>query len=256
MFNADIGFRSGLVRDMYGRADGIDGMRSVFNSDATNFGLSTRAFLERAHATFAAPFAGLYGATDTVVGRPLGAVGLHWNSSSNLTGTMAAEPTVGVASIFVGNPEALAASLGPRAISPLSFRSSVAGGELFDPAKFARIQAALERQGVTFVTGDEGARLAGALGGEALYWPAEIGKPGIMVFGPNPTRTQVVEELIHYGQHKAMGFGAVGDNIVGLEIQAQDRLLQVGPRLGWSQNELSQIERAREQWLLLQSGGR
>ena len=133
MLSADIGFRSGLVRDMYGRANGIDGMRSVFNSDATNFGLSTRAFLERAHATFAAPFAGPYGALDTAVGRPLGAVGLHWNSSSNLTGTMAAEPTIGVASIFVANPEAIAATMGPRAVVVGGSPEALVAGRLAEP---------------------------------------------------------------------------------------------------------------------------
>lgn len=133
-----------------------------------------------------------------------------------------------------------------------AFRSSSAAGEIFDPAKFTRIQAALEKQGVTFVTGDEGANLARSLGGEALYWPLEPGKPGVMVFGPNPTRTQVVEELLHYGQHKALGFGSVSNRVVELEIQAQNRLLQVGPRLGWTPGELAQIERARSEWMMRQ----
>jgi hypothetical protein len=140
------------------------------------------------------------------------------------------------------------------ALNNISFRTASGGGELFDPAKFARIQASLEKQGVTFITGDEGARLARAVGAEALYWPLEPGKPGVMVFGPNPTRTQVVEELLHFGQHKRLGFGEVGQSrIVDLEIQAQDRLLQVGPRLGWTEAELAQIRQAREQWLRLKA---
>jgi hypothetical protein len=90
--------------------------------------------------------------------------------------------------------------------------------------------------------------MARALGGEAIYFPAEAGRPGIFAFGPNPTRTQVVEELLHYGQHKAAGFGNMSGKIVSLEIQAQNKLLQVGPRLGWTSEEMAQIQRARAYW--------
>jgi hypothetical protein len=69
-----------------------------------------------------------------------------------------------------------------------------------------------------------------------------------MAFGPSPTRTQVIEELIHYGQHKAAGFGDVTGQVTSLEIQAQLKLLGVGPRLGWSAEELAQIQRALEGW--------
>jgi len=75
-----------------------------------------------------------------------------------------------------------------------------------------------------------------------------------MVFGPSPTRAQVVEEQLHYGQYKALGFGPISDKVVDLELQAQDKLLQVGPRLGWSDQELSQIQRARDQWQQLKQG--
>ncbi len=129
-----------------------------------------------------------------------------------------------------------------------AFRSIGGSGQAFDTAKLGRIQAALERQGASFVTGEEGGRMARALGGEAVYFPAEVGRPGIFAFGPNPTRTQVIEELMHYGQHKALGFGSVSGKIVGLEIQAQSRLLQVGPRLGWTAEEMAQIQRAQTYW--------
>jgi hypothetical protein len=132
----------------------------------------------------------------------------------------------------------------------VAFRSSSSGGEIFDPVKFAKIQASLEKRGVSFVTGDEGARLAKALGGEALYMPLEPGMPGAMVFGPNPTRTQVIEELLHFGQHQRIGFGSLDGRLATFEVQAQNRLLEVGPRLGWTESELAQIQRAREQWLL------
>jgi len=137
--------------------------------------------------------------------------------------------------------------------NPLAFKSTSDAGEIYDPAKFKKVQTALEKQGVTFVTGDEGKRLANSLSGEALYWPAEPGKAGIMVFGPNPTRAQVIEEVLHFGQHKKSGYGEIGDKIVDLEIQAQDKLLNLGARKNWSAGEIEQIQRAREQWLQMKN---
>jgi hypothetical protein len=101
----------------------------------------------------------------------------------------------------------------------------------FDATQLAKIPANLETRGITFVTGDEGTRLARMLGGEAVYIP-ECGRPGIIVWGPNVSRAAVVEELIHLGQHRNLGWAAI-DDIVSLEIEAQLRLLQVGRRLRW-----------------------
>jgi hypothetical protein len=57
--------------------------------------------------------------------------------------------------------------------------TSRSAGVAFDTAKLARIQANLEGQGVSFVTGEEGGRLAAAFGGEAAYIPTP-GQPGII----------------------------------------------------------------------------
>jgi RHS repeat-associated protein len=127
------------------------------------------------------------------------------------------------------------------------FTSNVAG-EAFDAAKLARIQTSLESQGVTFVTGQEGGRLAAALGGEAVYIP-EVGRPGIIAWGTNPSRAAVVEELVHLGQHRALGWADVSGRVVQLEIAAQHQLLQIGTRLGWTEAELSQIDRALQTWI-------
>lgn len=100
---------------------------------------------------------------------------------------------------------------------------------------------------MTFVTGEEGGRLARALGGEAVYIP-EAGGPGIIAWGPAPSRAAVVEELLHLGQHRAAGWADVSGKVVGLELQAQDRLLNIGARLGWTEAELAQIARAKADW--------
>jgi hypothetical protein len=121
-------------------------------------------------------------------------------------------------------------------------------GPAFDPAKLARIQANLEQQGVTFVTGEEGARMARAFGGEATYMPTP-GQPGIIAWGPNPSRAAVVEELLHLGQHRASGWADLSGQVVGLEISAQNRLLGIGARLGWTDAELAQIAAARARWM-------
>jgi len=119
--------------------------------------------------------------------------------------------------------------------------------ELFEPQKLARIRANLEKEGVTFVTGEEGERLALALGGEAIYIP-EIGGPGIIVLGNAPSRSAVIEELIHLGQHRRFNWGDVSHFIPRLEIEAQHKLLQIGQRMGWTVEEIERIRRALKIW--------
>jgi hypothetical protein len=124
---------------------------------------------------------------------------------------------------------------------------NIGSGEIpFDAAKLAKIRANLEKRGVTFVTGEEGARLARLYGGEAAYIP-DLGKPGIIAIGPNASRTAVIEELIHFAQDRKLGFNAI-DDVVGLEIAAQHKLLETGRRLGWTPEEMQRIREALEYW--------
>jgi hypothetical protein len=127
------------------------------------------------------------------------------------------------------------------------FRSGGGGEHPFDPVKLQRIQASLEKRGVSFLTGEEGERLASQLGAEALYIP-DLGRPGILVFGKNPSRTAVVEELIHFGQHRRAQWGDVSGYIPQLEIEAQHKLLRVGQQLGWTEDEMGRIKRALKTW--------
>jgi RHS repeat-associated protein len=182
----------------------------------------------------------------------LGKEGKHWTdflpeAERILQAVKARYPHVGDDFVGMARVEEGAGRMGPEGmIEAGGFTSNVAG-EAFDAAKLARIQASLESQGVTFVTGEEGGRLAAALGGDAVYIP-EVGRPGIIAWGTNPSRAAVVEELLHLGQHRALGWADVSGRVVQLEIAAQHKLLQIGARLGWTEAELSQIGRALQQW--------
>jgi hypothetical protein len=129
-----------------------------------------------------------------------------------------------------------------------AFLNSEASDVPFDAARLARIQASLEKQGVSFLMGEEGARFARTFGAEAVYFPTEPGRPGLIALGTNPSRTAVVEELLHLGQHRRLGWGVVQDRIFQLEIEAQEKLLKIGRKLGWTEDELRAIAIARSRW--------
>lgn len=115
--NSDIGVRQAIARDEHADADGLNAMRSVTNPWATNAGLSVRSGLEWLHAGFANVFAVPFGVIDAGPGRLAEAGGLRWKSSENVTGHMMAEPTIMVGSVFIGNPQAMAGGMAPKAIS-------------------------------------------------------------------------------------------------------------------------------------------
>jgi hypothetical protein len=129
------------------------------------------------------------------------------------------------------------------------FSSQADDGEVFHPVKFARIIAVLEKQKVPLLLDEEGERFSHQMGAEAVYYPTEEGKSGFFAFPPNPTRTQVIEELLHYGQHRKVHFKTLSwPEIVQFELEAQQKLLAIGARLNWSDIELMQIIRAMRQW--------
>jgi hypothetical protein len=119
--------------------------------------------------------------------------------------------------------------------------------EPFNSQKLAKIRANLEQEGITFVVGEEGERLSHALGAEAVYIP-EPGGPGIIVLSKNPSRSAVIEELIHLGQHRRSNWGDVSYLIPRLEVEAQHKLLKIGQRKGWSLEEIERIQRALKIW--------
>lgn len=157
------------------------------------------------------------------------------------------------------NAEKLAKLVGLRLLPPplldeeieqiLFFSSLSDEGEIFNPLKFEKIIAALKRQNVPLLLGEEGGRFAQQMGAEAVYYPTEEGQSGFFAFPQNPTRTQVIEELLHYGQHRRVKFKSVSwQEIVKFELEAQQKLLEIGAKLNWSDSELMQIIRAMRQW--------
>lgn len=100
--------------------------------------------------------------------------------------------------------------------------------------------------------GPEAERLLNSIGAKAAYFPAE-GGPGTFIFSSNPTRSEVLEELMHYGQYKAAGFptsGTQAGRIQGIqfEIDAQQRLGGFAERSNWSPEEIAHFQNAQETW--------
>ncbi len=126
-------------------------------------------------------------------------------------------------------------------------------GELFDGQKLDKILANHLKNGGSLITGDDAVRMLKSQGAGALYLP-RAGGPGTLIFGPNATRLQVLEELIHHGQYKRIGFPEL-DSIKGafvgtrFEIEAQDILLDIARRKGWTQAEIELITRNRAAWI-------
>jgi len=126
-------------------------------------------------------------------------------------------------------------------------RAYASATDPFDPARLARIVASLERHGVTFVLGDDGAALAASLGAEAIYWP-EAGRPGFIALGPSPSCAAVIEELYHLGQHRRSGWANLEGRIAELEIEAQTRLMHLGIDWDWDYEEIAGFRAVRSRW--------
>ena len=129
------------------------------------------------------------------------------------------------------------------------FSTSSDVGEIFNPKKLQRILKVFEKQNVPYLIGEEGERFARQMNAQAIYYPAGVGESGFFAFPKNPTRTQVVEEILHYGQHRKTGFASLEwKDIVKLEIEAQHKLLAISKHLQWSDAEIEQIKRALARW--------
>jgi RHS repeat-associated protein len=120
---------------------------------------------------------------------------------------------------------------------------------LFDPSKLERIIKNLELEGVSFEISEEVADSLKRRGlGGSYFWRET--EPGLVFLPPNPSSPAVIEELIHVGQHRSLGWGAVPrEIIVTLEIEAQQKLLDIGKHLNWSSEEIIEIGKALDSWL-------
>jgi len=86
-----------------------------------------------------------------------------------------------------------------------------------------------------------------AMQSQALYMGGE-GNSGSILVMRNAPRSHVLEEVIHHNQRKVFGDDYFQNNIAKLEVEAQDQLLQIGKKEGWSTSELDEIQRAKNTW--------
>ncbi len=127
--------------------------------------------------------------------------------------------------------------------------SSRSTGPAFDAAKLARIQSNLEAEGKGVKFTYDASRLAP--GAEAQYIAPPNGGPGEIIFRPNPSRAAVIEELTHFGQHRATGFarGWPGTPVElrTLEMSTQVRLLNLRT-VAWTAQERADLMGAWNWW--------
>jgi RHS repeat-associated protein len=128
------------------------------------------------------------------------------------------------------------------------FKSLKSGDIPFDKVKLNKIKEALEKEGVTLWMDEFSEKQLKKAGADAGYMPDQ-GKPGIVVLKENPSRTEVIEELMHLGDNRRLNWAPVSEaKRVILEISAQYRLLELGEKLGWTIEEMKKIESALSYW--------
>ncbi|TPW05681.1 MAG: hypothetical protein FD124_2052 [Alphaproteobacteria bacterium] len=115
--------------------DGMRGHVSVFNSSATNLGLQARGALFNIESAFQRP-AALLAPIDATFGRGIEAIHPYMNRYQ------ASEGLATAASVMVGNPEALAAGLGPRVVTTSAARGAFVASIVSVADEAALIQAA------------------------------------------------------------------------------------------------------------------
>jgi hypothetical protein len=96
------------------------------------------------------------------------------------------------------------------------------------------------------VLGIHGGELAEKLGGSAGYLPT-AGEPGVFLFGPDISRTELTEEYLHVKYHRKRNWSYINPRSEqGLieEIRTQHVLLRFGRRSGWNDAELVRIRAA------------
>jgi hypothetical protein len=102
-------------------------------------------------------------------------------------------------------------------------------------------------------SGPDAIRLLDQQGAGAIYM-ADNGRPGVLLLRPGATRLQVVEELVHHGQHVRAGYRLSEDTAqlsliqVRRELEAQSTLLAIARRQRWTTEEIALIERNQDVW--------
>jgi hypothetical protein len=124
-------------------------------------------------------------------------------------------------------------------------------GPEFNPQQLQRILRNLERRGVVIDTGADALRLLEREGAGAMYM-VDNGRRGVLILRPGARRLQVMEELVHHGQHVRAGLQLPTDtaalSVVRLqrEIEAQDILLRIARNQTWTAEEIARITANRQ----------
>ncbi len=121
---------------------------------------------------------------------------------------------------------------------------------VFDQKKLDRILANLqEKDGVKVWRGDDAEEFLKQNGATAMYLPGEGGAPGTLVFSKNASRTAVIEELKHLGEHRKLGWKQLSSSeMINIEVKAQDELLKYAEKNNWTKQEIDQIKSNKEYW--------
>ena len=120
----------------------------------------------------------------------------------------------------------------------------------FGQPKLGRILTSLEKQGIAIWMDEDTERFLQQMGAEAMYWANGLASPGTLVLPRAPSRTQVVEELIHLGKARQRGWTEHGTpkGVVEEELATQAKLLSLARSKGWQDSEIAQLERAQQYW--------
>jgi RHS repeat-associated protein len=100
--------------------------------------------------------------------------------------------------------------------------------------------------GIQIARSEDDIRYLDYMNAEAAYFKAD--KP-FMLIREGADRPTILEELIHHNQQLKYGEKYFYANRDKLEVEAQNILLEVGTKEGWSKKQLDRIQSAKDTWL-------
>ena len=125
-------------------------------------------------------------------------------------------------------------------------------GPQFDPAQLQEMLAAHIADGGTIMEGAEAARILNYQNANGLYMAAD-GGPGTIVLFSDATRLEVTEEFMHLEQFRTRGWPTTNRAVYptlreDIEVEAQQRLLEIAKINGWTQPEIDKILENQQIW--------
>jgi hypothetical protein len=110
----------------------------------------------------------------------------------------------------------------------------------------------VRKEGIIVQQDKDAEKILNSYGAEAAYLPNTPqfpNDPPVLLLREHASRSAVIEELLHLGQHRKTKFSPeFYTELVKYEIEAQEKLLKLGERLGWTSYELNEIEKALNYW--------